>query len=86
VKEEITEVKAKIYPNPANHSFKIEFDKTPEESYKVTIFDVTGKEVLSKQVRDKVNTILVSDLAKGTYFVKAVRKERVIYTQKLLVE
>jgi aminopeptidase N len=86
LKDESLSFKAKIYPNPANNTVKIELPKMPEGSYKITIHDVNGKEVISKVVKDKINSVNVSALTSGTYFVRLEQEDHLLYAQKLLIE
>jgi hypothetical protein len=86
VNEETSFLKVKLYPNPANHTFKIEFENSPAEHYQLSIVDINGKVVLSKQIRERLNAVNVSSLAKGTYFVRVASSNEILYSQKVLVE
>jgi len=79
-------VSVKVFPNPVNHSFKINFNTNPSSDCTLTIMDVTGKEVLTKEISDKVNSVNVSSLSKGTYFVRVEEQGHLLYAQKILVE
>lgn len=68
----------KIYPNPATSSVTIE---TVEENINVTLFDVSGRTVLSTTQK----TIDISGLAKGIYMVRGTAGNTYI-NQKILVQ
>jgi len=63
-----------LFPNPANTSFKINFDYHQTEEVSVTIYDIVGKEALSlkKIAQQGINsfTIPVEELREGTYIVR----------------
>lgn len=55
-----------LYPNPADKVVNL----SVEEPCEVSLMDVTGRTVLKRQVRPGSNTIDVSTLPDGLYFVK----------------
>ena len=62
----------RVYPNPFNNQFEIEFYNSISNNAKVSIFDSTGKQVW-KQDFGKSNskiTIAPTSLSKGIYFTK----------------
>lgn len=63
-----------IYPNPAEDFIQLDFILKDEESIEISIFDISGKKVLSKKVEGQkgINTFSTSteNLRKGMYFVK----------------
>ena len=61
--------KFKIYPNPTSNIINISGDITIEF---LQIFDISGKQLISKK---DSNSIEVSKLPKGTYFMKLNNKE-----------
>lgn len=71
----------KIYPNPVNNSFKIG-GLTGESTIFITNID--GKILLSKEI-EKNESIPVSFLAKGIYFIKIQSSEGII-NRKLIKE
>jgi hypothetical protein len=58
----------KIYPNPTSNVIYIE-GLTPEEKSVVTIYDVQGKLILSKEILDNT-TIDISHLNQGVYMIR----------------
>jgi len=79
----------KIYPNPANDRFVLEFKLDQKSWIKVDIFDITGKLVLNKplMVYDmgvcKI-TVETNNLHSGAYFYR-ISSERQHNTGKLLI-
>jgi len=71
-----------IYPNPVTDRVTITSDGEPMS---LMIYDVTGQEVMTKDVTGEVNTIDISRLSKGMYMVKAQQGEKTS-CQKLVVE
>lgn len=67
--EDINSNNFKLYPNPNNGQFVIDFPNT--QDYTVTVFDLTGKLLLSKSnVSNSKNTIDGSQLKPGTYQIR----------------
>ncbi len=64
--KDVTASDARIYPNPASESITVKM----EGMNMVTIFDLTGREVVSKVVDSNVATINVNELISGIYMVK----------------
>jgi len=57
-----------IYPNPANDAFVIRMDKPAKTMY--SVFDITGKQVLTGSVTANLTTVNTSALANGLYVCK----------------
>lgn len=57
-----------VYPNPANNEFTFLFNHGTENA-SATLVDVTGRIVLTQNITNGINTINVSSLAKGAYFL-----------------
>jgi hypothetical protein len=58
----------KIYPNPANDILNVELGNI-ENTY-IFVYDVCGKEIMSKQIEGTEARINVDNLAKGVYLIK----------------
>lgn len=70
----------KIYPNPASETIYI---ATNEEVKFIEIITIEGK--VCKQITDTKNGINVSDLEKGTYFLKATSLNKGTSSQKFIL-
>lgn len=79
----ITANTLKLYPNPANGKVNIAFaDNTLKTIQVIDLSGKTMKELVSTQT---INTIDISDLKQGVYFVRAY-SDNGITTQKLIIE
>jgi bacillolysin len=75
------EVQIKVFPNPANDQFFIDANTT--DKLNVSLFDVSGKKVLSENVNDKSN-INVYNLQEGVYTVR-IKTSGSIINKKLII-
>jgi len=69
----------KIYPNPVSD---ILYFDTERDINKVILFDMLGRKIIEQ---NNVNTILVSDLQKGSYILKLF-SDKGVQTEKVVVE
>ncbi|NUM32482.1 MAG: T9SS type A sorting domain-containing protein [Bacteroidetes bacterium] len=58
----------KVYPNPANDIIKVNINT--EGEYDIVLQDINGKEILRSNGNSSVETINVSEIPAGIYFVK----------------
>jgi endonuclease I/chitodextrinase len=70
----------KIYPNPTNGN-KIYFNLT--QDVKVTIYNVLGKLIQTKNVNTNTNSIDISKLSKGMYILK-INSENQFITKRII--
>ena len=78
-----------VYPNPnTDGNINIKFDKYNDEDLTVTIVDANGKliynELIGADIRGKFHNIMLNDLPKGVYFIKAITNSA-INTKKLIL-
>jgi len=59
-----------IYPNPASEKLQLAFSADPDRTLAVQFFDLSGKVVFSTMVDNMVNSVDVTSLRPGVYFVK----------------
>jgi len=71
-----------LYPNPSKDLVTIIVD----QKHKVVITDLLGRTCLSTQIDKEVNTINISGLSKGIYFVHLTDASENSKTAKLIVE
>jgi len=57
-----------VYPNPVKENLYVEIQNP--SSYSLKIYDMTGKEILSKKYLEPTNTIHTQALEKGIYLIK----------------
>lgn len=81
--EGIPPLELSIYPNPAKNSIVVKSgDNT---TFTLKIYDVTGREVIAREIYGTTSTIDISKLSKGVYIVNASREGKV-YCSKLVIE
>ncbi len=68
----------KIYPNPTNQFLNIELNSVKPGAH-YTIFDLRGKELISKNITDIITRVEVNSLVKGMYLVVIVNDGHVSY-------
>lgn len=73
----------KIYPNPTQNHFKVDFGALPLDKANVQIYDINGREIFSQEsLEDQV--IDVSHFSSGVYFVKMKNGSKST-TEKLII-
>ena len=72
----------RINPNPAKDFVTISGSNIKE----ISIVDLYGRTVISKAMNSNTINIAINNLSKGIYLVKAIRTDKGIKTEKLVVE
>ena len=72
--------KTRIYPNPANDVINI----YNAESANISIFDIVGKLVMTENNITATQSINISNLTEGTYFV-TINRNNSVETQKIVI-
>ncbi|MBX3165657.1 MAG: T9SS type A sorting domain-containing protein [Bacteroidetes bacterium] len=81
----INNLQVELYPNPANDLIKIEC-KTEYDELTVSIYDVTGRIILTEKVKPKNHAANMKlDLPNGMYFVNINTKQNGNVTKKLII-
>lgn len=73
-----------LYPNPAKSSVTIELQNATETIQSITITDVLGKMIRSIEDTTNQNTIDVSDLTNGVYFIEITTNSNLKQVRKLV--
>ena len=73
-----------VYPNPAKDILNISFDGASSTS-KVSVLDLTGKELINKTIQNNKAQIDVSHLSQGIYVVNCISKDGVTSRAKVIV-
>ena len=60
----------KMYPNPTNSNLTIDFKIQDIEKLNIKVFNLLGKEVLSKQISKNDTSLTVSNLKNGVYLIR----------------
>lgn len=71
----------KVYPNPNNGEFEIQFGSKPSTSEKIYIYNVYGRLVQSQSIDAQISKIKIAGLEPGLHFVKFRN-----YTEKVIVD
>jgi alpha/beta superfamily hydrolase len=72
-----------VYPNPAKGAVTIEL---PVAMKTVTVFDLTGRAVLTAEAKDKTAKLDVSGLNKGFYFINVKTEDGRTAVKRVVVE
>lgn len=77
VEEDLKEMKFILFPNPTSEIVTINIQGVSDvENGTVRIFDLSGKEVLSKNIHSIRFSVDVTTLSKGVYFIEIGTKEQ----------
>ncbi|MFC2151436.1 C25 family cysteine peptidase [Bacteroidota bacterium] len=79
----------KIYPNPSNGLFMMEFTGEVNDTYHIEIYDLVGSMVYSKEIKGKLlinEQIDISDKAKGMYLISIKCNEEFVISQRLILK
>jgi len=58
-----------IYPNPTTTSLHIKFENSLQGTKTISLYDVTGKNILTINTQDDLYTLDVNSFPSGTYFI-----------------
>jgi hypothetical protein len=88
--DKLTEgVLLKLYPNPANEAFTIQYNAVEEGEYDVKVYDILGKEMIGLKkeftLGQNAYEVKTSELPKGIYLVK-VSNDNQSNVNKLIIE
>jgi hypothetical protein len=77
----------RIYPNPCDDNFYIDYEILESEIGILKIFDITGRDVFSEPLKGGKNTLLInaSELEAGVYFYQALVGNKKIAADKIVV-
>lgn len=74
-----------IYPNPVVNSLQINASKWGDKSYVFKMYDVAGREVISKSMSEFENVELPYFMNDGTYFAAILDKGEIVFRKKIVV-
>jgi len=72
------------YPNPTTDLLILEVENTNREKLFFQLYDLTGKQLVSKRLVDIRTTISMAHLAPATYFLKVRNNQRILKTFKII--
>lgn len=71
-----------IYPNPVVNKLNLQFNSTTNNS--LTIYDSTGQEILTLLVSKQNETLDLTKLYRGFYFLKIICENKILI-KKIIV-
>ncbi len=71
----------KVYPNPAQQSFTVEFT---QENFDLIITDLTGRNIYEQKNMSGKTQIASKDFTSGIYFVQAANGKN-IFSEKIII-
>jgi ELWxxDGT repeat protein len=81
--EQQTKENFSVYPNPTNSSFNIVLPQ-PASIKNIEVYNSTGVIVFSQSTAKVLNTIDLTNYAAGLYFLKIIKNDQTIGTQKII--
>ncbi|TVR77240.1 MAG: T9SS C-terminal target domain-containing protein, partial [Chitinophagaceae bacterium] len=86
VEDEVLEVQIAVYPNPASHLLNIVLSGNMQaNSYFITMTDILGRQVVSKNVASYLTSIDVTALTSGMYVVNVFKDNVHVAGKKVIV-
>ena len=76
-----------VFPNPTSDKLFISFQNKELKQIELKIFNVNGQELLNEQIENNkgVNTLDISKLPVGVYFVQAIAGKEIVCDQKIII-
>ena len=78
-----SDVSMKLYPNPAGNTLHVEFEGTDDLQGTITVTNITGVVVLTRECHERVTQLDVSNLSPGLYVV-SFRNEKGVVVKKFV--
>jgi len=75
-----------IFPNPGNDIMNIELPSLTDEGLQMEVYNVLGKKILTKTIKDLSSTINISEWNSGVYLVKMTAENGDITLTKRFVK
>lgn len=83
--DDLAEALASVYPIPAHQQLHIDIQDVNPGSYSVHLYNLQGRIVLEKQTLQQSNTLDISGISKGIYFVQ-IKSGKGSLVRKVIVE
>jgi len=75
----------KVYPNPANEKFTVEVVTQADEELLFTLYDLSGRKIMIRQIEANSKTEIPVGLKKGIYFYRVEKEGEFIQSGKLVI-
>ena len=73
-----------VYPNPNNGIFNLKIDGDLPNDIEISIYNITGKQIINKTISKNNASFDMSSYAKGIYYLK-ISNESVNKVQKIII-
>jgi hypothetical protein len=78
--EQHENIPIRCYPNPATSEIIVELTEKQDHSH-ITIYSVTGQEIMTRPAIQDRNKINIADLLPGIYFIRLQDKSKSCFTK-----
>ena len=75
----------RVYPNPSHGTFSVSLGNSFSENAMITVYDLTGRVVTSKEMKTDNETISINHAAKGVYMLQ-VRTDNAVLNKRIVIE
>ena len=82
--EEAKDINLSAYPNPTADYLTLEVNDYQRSPLRFHLYDINGKLLQNEKITSNHTTIVMSDLATATYFVKVIRNNKEVKTFKIV--
>lgn len=81
--EESKNIIISVYPNPSNGQFNF---KGLEKGEKIEVFDITGKKIYEANCNSDIQSIDISNKAKGVYFYRITKEMQLVQSGEISLQ
>jgi plastocyanin len=74
-----------IYPNPVTSMINLNLNLPKPQKAQLMILNITGQEIMERQIENGENIIDISDLLNGVYYFIITTNEKKIFTSKTII-
>jgi len=80
------DIKAKIYPNPANNIVTVEIDNLEKEkTVQFSLYDISGRLLIHNSFVEIKKTIILDNISNGLYFYSIEINDFIVKQDKLII-
>ena len=84
IKETALNISLSIFPNPTSDFLTLKVQDYNNEALSYNLIDEQGKLILSEQITNQETQVVMSTLARGSYFINIVQANKKIQTFKII--
>lgn len=86
IDEETSNQNVKLFPNPAQDQFRVQFSEQPGPNTRLIIISASGKIIQQKELNRQTQSIEIGSLTRGNYLIEIRNGEKVIDRQQIVVQ